>query len=96
MNRTALNLLVDVISFFAFLASTASGLVLWQVLPTRGYGFRGGRTVVAEQLFLGLSRQDWLNLHNHTSLLLAALIVLHTALHWRWIRSRASKFGRAP
>jgi hypothetical protein len=71
MNRTALNLLIDVISFFAFLASTASGLVLWQILPGARYGFRGGRAVASEQLFLGLSRQDWLNLHNHTSLLLA-------------------------
>jgi hypothetical protein len=94
MNRTALNLLVDVISFFAFLASTASGLVLWQVLPGGGYGFRGGRGIVSEPLFLGLSRQDWLNLHNQTSLMLAVLIVLHMALHWRWIRSQVKKFGR--
>ncbi len=96
MNRTALNVLIDVISFFAFLASTSSGLVLWQVLPGAGYGFRGGRTVVAEQLFLGLSRQDWLDLHNGTSLLLAGLIVLHIAIHWRWIRSLGKRVGRCP
>jgi hypothetical protein len=96
MNRTASNLLIDVISFVAFLASTASGLVLWQVLPGAGYGFRGGRAVVAEQLFLGLSRQDWLNLHNRTSLLLAGLIVLHIALHWRWIRNFGKIVRRSP
>lgn len=96
MNRTALNLLVDVVSFFAFLASTISGLVLWQVLPGGEYGFRGGQGLVLEPLFWGLSHQDWLNLHNQTSLLLVALIVLHIALHWRWIMDRARKFGRAP
>ena len=94
MNRTAQNLLVDVVSFFAFLASTISGLVLWQVLPTGGYGFRGGRAVVAEQLFLGLSRQEWLNIHIHQSLLLVALIVLHIALHRRWIRNLGKMIGR--
>lgn len=96
MNRTASNLLIDVISFFAFLASTASGLVLWQILPSGGYGFRGSRAVFAEQLFLGLSRQDWLDLHNRTSLLLAGLIVLHIALHWRWIRNFGKIVRRSP
>jgi len=95
MNRTASNLLIDIISFFAFLASTASGLALWQILPSGGYGSRGGRAVVTEQLFLGLSRQDWLNLHNRTSLLLAALIVLHIALHWRWIRNLGKRVGKS-
>jgi preprotein translocase subunit SecG len=96
MNRTALNLLIDVISFFAFLASTISGLVLWQVFPGGGYGFRGGRGLVSEPLFWGLSHHDWLNLHNLTSLLLVALIVLHIALHWRWIRNRVRKSRKAP
>jgi len=96
MNRPALNLLIDIVSFFAFLASTISGLVLWQVLPSGGYGFRGGQSVVAEHLFWGLSRQDWLNFHNHTSLLLACLIVLHIALHWRWIRNLGKKVSKRP
>ncbi|KQC15242.1 MAG: DUF4405 domain-containing protein [Methanothrix sp.] len=94
MNRTALNLLVDVISFISFLASTASGLVLWQVLPG-GYGFRGGRPVASELLFLDLSRQEWLALHNWTSLMLAVLIILHVALHRRWIRNYVGMIGRS-
>ncbi len=95
MNRTVLNLLVDIISFFAFLASTTSGLALWTVLPGDGYGFRGGRGLFSEPLFLGLSRQDWLGLHNWTSLLLAALIVLHIALHRREIRNRGKMIRRS-
>ncbi|MGC9514309.1 DUF4405 domain-containing protein [Methanocrinis sp.] len=95
MNRTVLNLLVDIISFFAFLASTTSGLALWTVLPGDGYGFRGGRTAVAEQLFFGLSRQDWLGLHNRSSLILAALIVLHIVLHRREIRNWGKMIGRS-
>ncbi len=75
MNRTALSLLVDVISLFRFLASTASGQVLWQILPGASYGFRGGLAAVSEQLFGGLSRQDWLILKNNASLLLAVPIV---------------------
>jgi hypothetical protein len=95
MNRTALNLLVDVISFIAFLLSTASGLVLWQVLPGGGYGYSGGPGLVSEPLFLGLSRLDWLNIHIHQSLLLAVLIILHIALHRRWIRGRINRLGRS-
>ncbi len=87
MNRRATNLLIDVISFIAFLASTASGLVLWLALSGGGYGFRGGRVAVAEDLFWGLSHQEWLAFHLWTSLILAVLILIHIALHRRWIRN---------
>ncbi len=86
MNRTAWNLLVDLISFLAFFASTASGLVLWWALPAPGSGFRRGGAAVAGELFLGLYTPEWVAIHRITSLILAALILLHIALHWNWIR----------
>jgi hypothetical protein len=96
MNRTALNLLVDLISFIAFLASTASGLVLLWALPAAGGGFRGGGATLAGELFLGISRPEWLALHRIASLILAALILLHIALHWRWIRNRWRRIPDKP
>lgn len=94
MNRTASNLLVDVISFLAFLASTASGIVLWLALSGGGYGYRGGRAAAAEHLFWGLSHQEWLTVHLLTSLIFVVLIVIHIALHRRWIRNLGKMVGR--
>ena len=94
MNRNTLNLLVNVLSFFSFLVSTASGLVLWQILPL-GYGYRGGRGVLTELLFLGLGRPDWLRIHNISSLIFVVLIVFHIALHWSWVKNLPRKFGHS-
>lgn len=41
---------------------------------------------MAGELFLGLSTPEWVAIHRITSLILAALILLHIALHWNWIR----------
>ena len=86
MNRVKLNLLVNILSFFAFLISTITGLVLWQVLPG-GYGFRGGRSPLSDGIFLGLARHDWLDLHNLSSIIFVALVAIHIVLHRRWIKS---------
>ncbi|MEA1992919.1 MAG: DUF4405 domain-containing protein [Euryarchaeota archaeon] len=82
MNRTRLNALVDLSAFFAFLISLISGIVLWLVLPE---GYRGGRG--AAELFLGVTRHQWTNIHTVSSLAMAGIIVIHLILHWSWIKS---------
>ena len=58
-----------------------SGLVLYLVLPSGGG--RGG----GSGAYLGIARDQWLNLHNYTSLAFAALIIVHLILHWMYFRN---------
>lgn len=86
MGQVKLNLLVNIFSFFAFLISTITGLILWQVLPGR-YGFRGERSPLSDVIFLWLARHDWLDLHNLSSIIFVVLVAVHLILHRRWIKN---------
>jgi len=35
---------------------------------------------------LGYTRHEWGTLHSWTSVLLIVLVIVHVAVHWRWIR----------
>jgi hypothetical protein len=81
--RQKTNAWVDIAAFVAGLASIISGIVLW-LMPSGGY--RGGRGSFVRPAVLGLSHEVWHDLHVWTSLALAALVLVHLALHWCWIR----------
>jgi hypothetical protein len=55
-----------------------SGLVLFLFLPS-GAG-RGGNWAV----WMGIARDQWLNMHNYWSLAFSALIIIHLILHWMY------------
>ena len=78
MRRIQVNAVVDVIAFLLFIPSLISGIVLYLVLPS---GTRGGA------VFLSITRNQWLNMHDFTSITFAVLIVLHIALHWKFYRN---------
>lgn len=61
-----------------------TGLLLEFRLPP---GSRGGRGLSA----LGLDRHDWGNLHTWVGYLFIFSIMLHVALHWRWLWQVASR-----
>jgi hypothetical protein len=86
MKKIKLNALVDISAFFASLVSIFSGIVLWQVLPS-GAGFRGGRGLLTDRFFLGLTRHDWIDVHNISSLIFVILVAYHLILHWNWIKN---------
>jgi len=87
MNRAKQNLLIDLLSFFAFIISTISGVVLWIALPFgEGYGFQGGRNLLPTQLFWNLSRHEWIDIHNLSSLIFVLLVVVHITQHRRGIK----------
>ncbi|WP_254765700.1 DUF4405 domain-containing protein [Salinilacihabitans rarus] len=79
MNRRTQNLSVNLLLFAAFLVVLASGVVLWQVLP-------GGGTSRGLD-FVGLVRGDWTRVHVLASLTMTALVAVHLALHWRYVRA---------
>jgi len=84
--KKKINIFVNIASLFAGLVSLLSGVVIWILLPS-GQGFRGGRGDLDINLFLGLERNYWMNIHIIFSLIFIGLIVIHLILHWYWIKN---------
>jgi hypothetical protein len=81
MRKITINALVDIGCLVTFIPSLISGIILYMVLPSGGG--RGGGSGV----YLGIARDDWLHMHNYTSLVFAALIIIHLVLHWMYFRN---------
>ena len=93
MKRITINALVDIGCLITFIPSLISGLVLFLFLPS-GSG-RGGNWAT----WMGIARDQWLNMHNYTSLAFAALLILHLLLHWKFFRNINKSFkadGKEP
>ena len=80
--KTKLNFVVDAMILIAFLAAAVSGVVLMR-MPHGGY--QGGRNPDLDATVLFLSRNEWNDLHVWSSLGMIVGVVVHLALHWRWI-----------
>jgi len=78
MRRITLNALVDIGCLLTFMPSLISGLVLYLALPSGGG--RGSGWAV----FLGIARNQWVVMHDNSSLLFAVLLILHLLLHWKF------------
>jgi hypothetical protein len=81
-SKSKLNFVVDALILIAFLAATVSGLVLL-TMPHGGY--QGGRNPNFGGTVLLLTRDGWNDIHVWGSLAMIAGVVVHLALHWRWI-----------
>jgi hypothetical protein len=78
MKKITINALVDIFCLVTFIPSLISGLVLYWVLPSgggRGSGF---------STFLEISRNQWVTLHDNTSLAFAGFLIIHLLLHWKF------------
>ena len=84
--KSKINLIVNIISFFVFLIVSFTGIILWKILLS-GSGFRGGRALSEDNVFLGLFRHQWNDIHIYAGLILIILVFIHLALHWSWIRN---------
>jgi hypothetical protein len=93
MKRVRLNAIVDVVAFPLLLLSLFCGVVAWKVLPSGGE--LGGGRGAGHQIFLGLARTEWRDIHIYASLVLAALMLFHLVLHWSWIRCMPHVFARS-
>jgi hypothetical protein len=82
MNKTKLNYLLDGVIGLAFAFSGVTGMAF--LLMGEG-GYQGGRNPGFATGLLGLSRGTWSDLHTWASLVMIAGVVVHVALHWRWI-----------
>ncbi len=82
--KTKFNLWLDAAIFTAFLITVLTGLLLWLVIP----GGRGNSGLI----FLGLTRRDWVDLHNWAGLVMLIGATFHLVLHWRWLSCAISRF----
>jgi Domain of unknown function (DUF4405) len=81
MKRITMNALVDIGCLITFIPSLVSGLVLFLILPSGGGRGSGWAT------YLGIPRNQWVAIHNYTSLIFAALLIIHLILHWMFFRN---------
>jgi hypothetical protein len=81
MRRITINALVDIGCLITFIPSLVSGLVLFFFLPS-GSG-RGGNLAA----YLGITRDQWLTMHNYWSLAFSVLLIIHLLLHWMYFRN---------
>ena len=79
MSRARLNYTVDAVIAVAFLVTALTGVVFLFPAPwikALGLGMPG---------MLGISFRAWHWLHDWSGVVAAAGVVLHFALHWRWV-----------
>ncbi len=82
MNKARLNYVLDAVIGVAFLLSGATGVAF--LLMGSG-GYQGGRNTSFGTALLSLSRGTWSDLHTWASLVMITGVVVHLALHWKWI-----------
>jgi len=73
-----MNRVLDFLLWVAFCLMLATGFILRYRLPP---GSRGG----AGLSIWGWSRHDWGDLHTWLGYAVCLMVVLHLALHWRWL-----------
>lgn len=82
--KNSFNLVLDLSILIGFFIITATGVLLWQVLP---HGYQSGSTV-----FWGLTRDTWVDVHNWVSLATLTAMAVHIVIHWKWIKAVGGRF----
>ena len=87
LGKTRFNFWLDLTIFVTFAATAITGILLWLIIPS---GRGSGRLV-----FYGLTRREWVDLHNWVGLGMLLLVAIHLMLHWPWIICVAQRmFGK--
>jgi len=81
MKRITINAFVDIGCLITFIPSLITGLVLYFFLPSGGG--RGGSWVT----WMGISRSQWVAMHDYTSFAFAALLIIHLLLHVKFFKN---------
>jgi hypothetical protein len=82
--RRTLNAIVNLMSLLSFIPVAISGFVLFFVFPSGG--FQGGRNPLYTDVFLGITRNDWIAVHDVLGMVFILLMAIHIVLHWRYFR----------
>ena len=81
--QARLNFTLNSLMFVAFVLVNLSGLVVWLALGHGGY--QGGRNPGFNASPMGLTRHQWNDLHLWAGLSIIAILIIHIALHWKWV-----------
>lgn len=76
MQRSSLNLLIDLTAAALFIAMAATGYILWFPLPPG---------TNKEFSLWGLLRHEWGAIHFWIAIALLTTILVHSCLHWNWL-----------
>ena len=87
-SKTRFNLLLNSVVAISFLLTAVSGLYFFFVPE------QAGRLASAAPLFL-FSRSTWDLIHTWAGVVLIAAVVVHLAIHWRWIVNVTGKVFRS-
>ena len=79
--QTRANWLIDVVVFLGGVLASLTG-IYFLFLPSAGY--QGGRNPTYGIRIL-FDRHTWSDLHTWTGLLMVAAVLVHLAIHWRWV-----------
>jgi hypothetical protein len=82
--KTKFNFWFDVTIFITFAVTAIIGLMLWLIIPSgRGSGWL---------VFFGLTRHQWVDIHNWVGLAMLIGVILHLVLHLPWITCAIKRF----
>ena len=84
MRKATQNYIVFGSLFVLGLIEAVSGFALWLALPDGG-GWRGGRGSLIPETFLSFTRHEWIDIHDWAAVAIMAVMIIHLALHWKWI-----------
>ncbi len=82
MNKGATLWIVNVFSFVLFSILSLTGLINWLFVPKGGGGG-----------FAGNFRHFLREVHEWTALLFIVMVVIHTVLHWTYIKANLQKYN---
>lgn len=68
-----------------FVINSITGLIIFFFLPS---GVKRG----SYQEFLGIIKQNWVDVHNWSGIILIIVVAIHLILHWKWIVSITKSF----
>ena len=92
MSKSKQYFAVVVASFAALFVEAFSGFVLWLVLP-HGSGMGRGRGGGLGSSSFIFDRGTWLDIHDWAAIALIIFIILHIAMHWKWIVRMLKSLG---
>lgn len=87
-NGAKINVAIDLLIAVSFFVCALSGLYF---LFGSSSGGHGGLDLVQEPIFL-FGRTTWDLIHTWSGVVLAIAVVLHLAIHWRWVKNVSARF----
>ena len=88
--RITVNFIIDLAAFLDLLGLIFTGFVIKYVLPPgsggRGQELHGGQGAGHIKSLWSMTRHEWGDVHFYLSVVFIALMLVHLALHWTWIK----------